>query len=173
MLQPVVAVALFLTLLFASGAFWFYRERARLLGQITTIQNEGQIDRASLKKREQELASRNQELEKVIANERQLHEKSKAALEQLLLHQSSLTTVVLSVLLTPAPVRGEKAPPSSTLPRLTGRVRFLMELNGDGYARYQVRFRTVESQEILRRPAGKVRLSKGREFAALTIQPGY
>jgi hypothetical protein len=170
--QPVLGVALVLTLMFASGALWFYLERARLLGQITAIQNEGQIERTYLKKREQELASRNQELERDIANERQLHEKSKAALEQFRLQHSSLTTAILSVLLTPAPVRGEKAPPSSTLPRLTGRVRFLMELNGDGYASYQVRFLTVEGQEILRRPAGKVRLSKDREFAALTIQAG-
>jgi hypothetical protein len=74
--------------------------------------------------------------------------------------------------LTPAPVRGEKSPPTLTLPLLTGRVRFLMELNGDGYASYQVRVQTVEGREILSSEVGKVRLGKDREIAALTVQAG-
>jgi hypothetical protein len=170
--QPALAVALVLVLLFALSALWLYLERARLFGQIARIENEAQIERASLRQRKQELASRNQELEREIANERQRHEESKAALEQLRLQQSSLSSSVPSFLLPPAPVRGEKAPPSLTLPRLTGRVRFLMELNGDGYASYQVRFQTDEGREILRRQASKVRLGKDREFAALTIRAG-
>jgi hypothetical protein len=159
-----------LALLFASGAVWFYLERTRLLVQIAKIESEARIERASLKQREQELASRNQELESARANERQRHEESKAILEQLRLQQSSLSPAVLSFLLPPAPVRGEKSPPSLKLPRLTGRIRFLMELNGDGYAGYQVRCQTVEGREILRRQADKVRLGKGQKFAALTIQ---
>jgi hypothetical protein len=170
--QPALGVALVLTFLFALGAFWLHLERARLLGQIARIGNEAQIERTSLRQREQELAARNQELERERANERRRHEESKAALEQLRLQQSSLSPTVLSFLLTPAPVRGEKAPPSLTLPRLTGRVRLLMELNGDGYASYHVRFQTDEGREILRRNAGKVRLGKDREFAALTILAG-
>jgi hypothetical protein len=169
---PVLGIASILIFLLASWAYWLYLERARLLGEFTKIQNEGVIERTSLKQREQELTSRNQSLEKEIANERQRHEESKAALEQLRLQQSSPTTSMLSVLLTPAQVRGENALPSATLPPLTGRVRFLMELNGDGYADYKVRFQTVEGQEIFRRSADKVRLSKYRGFAALTIQLG-
>jgi hypothetical protein len=170
--QLALGVALLLTLLFASGALWLYLERARLLGQIAKTENEAQIERTSLKQREQELASQNRELERARANERQRHEESKSALEQLRRQPLSLPPAVLSVLLTPTPVRGEKGPSSLTLPRLTGRVRFLMELNGDGYASYQVRFQTDEGREILRRPAGKVRLGKDREFAALTVQAG-
>jgi hypothetical protein len=168
--QTALGGASLLALLFASGALWLYLERGRLVGQIVRIENEAQIERTSLKQREQELASRNQELEREIANERQRHEESKAALEQLRLQQSSLAPAVFSVLLPPAPVRGGKASPSLTLPRLTGRVRLLMELKGDGYASYQVRFQTVDGQEILRRPVDKVRLGEDREFAALTIR---
>jgi hypothetical protein len=156
--------------LFASGALWLYLERARLVGQIARIENEAQVERTSLKQREQELASRNQELEREIANERQRHEESKAALEQLRLQQSSLSSSVLSILLRPAPVRSEKAPPSLILPRLTGSVRLLMELKGDGYASYQVTCQTIEGREILRLPASKVRLGRDREFAALTVR---
>jgi hypothetical protein len=170
--QPALAVALVLALLFALSALWLYLERARLFGQIARIENEAQIERASLRQREQELASRNQELEREIANERQRHEESKAALEQLRLQQKSLSPAVLSVLLPPAPIRGEKAPPSLTLPHLTGRVRLLMELNSYDYSSYQVRFQTVDGREILRRRASKVKLDKDREFAALTIQAG-
>lgn len=171
-LQPALGGALLLALLLASGAFWLYLERARLFGEIAKLQNEGEIQRASLKQREQELEARNQELEREIASERQRYEDSKAILEQLRLQQSSPHSAVLSFLLPPAPVRGEKSQPSLTLPRLTGRVRFLMELNGDGYASYQVRFQTVVGREILSSTVGKVRLSKDREYAALTVQAG-
>jgi hypothetical protein len=170
--QPALYAAVVLALLFASGGLWLYLERARLLGEIAKIENEAQIELTSMKQREQELASRNQELEREIVNERQRHEESKAALEQLRLQQSSLPPTVLSFLLTPAPVRGEKSPPSLTLPLLTGRVRFLMELSGDGYASYQVRCQTVEGREIFRSTADKVRFGKDREFAALTVQAG-
>jgi hypothetical protein len=167
--QPVIAGALLLTLLFVSSALWLARERYRLLGQIAKIENEAQIERASLKQRERELESRNQGLEREIANERQRNEESKAALENLRLQPSSLSPAVLSVLLPPTPVRSEEAPPALTLPRLTGRVRFLMELNREGYSSYQLRLQTAESREIFNGNAVKVRLGKDREFAALTI----
>jgi hypothetical protein len=163
--QPALGGALVLALLFALSALWLYQERARLLGQIARIENEAQIERTSSKQREQEL-------EREIANERRRYEESKAAMEQLRLQQPSFSPAVLSVLLPPASVRGEKAPPSLTLPRLTGRVRLLMELNGDGYPSYHVRFQTVDGREILSRQVINVRLGKDREFAALTIRSG-
>jgi hypothetical protein len=168
--QPALSGALVLALLFALSALWLYLERARLFGEIARIENEAQIERTSLRQREQERALRNQELQREIANERQRLEESKAALEQLRLQKSSLSPEVLSVLLPPASVRSDKAQPSLVLPRLTGRVRLLMELNGDGYASYQVKFRTVEGREIISSQAIKVRLGKDREFAALTIR---
>ena len=171
-LQPALGLALFLAILFASGALWLYLERARLLGEIAKIENDAQIERASFKEHQRELESRNQGLEREIANERQRYEGSKAALEQLRIQRSSFSSAVLSFLLTPATVRGEKTQPSLTLPLLTGKVRFLMELNGYGYAGYQVRLQMVEGQEILRSRAGKVGLGKDHEFAALTIQAG-
>jgi hypothetical protein len=171
-LQPSLGVALVLAILFASGALWLYLERTRLLGEIAKIENEAQIERASIKEHQQELESRNQGLEREIANERRRYEESKARLEQLRLQRTSLSPAVLSFLLKPAPVRGEKTQPSLTLPLLTGKVRFLMELNGYGFAGYQVRIITVEGLEILRGNAGKVNLEKDREFAALTIQAG-
>jgi hypothetical protein len=170
--QPAMVAAMALALLFASGALWLYLERSQLFERIVKIQNDAQIERTSLKQREQELVSRNQVLEREIASERQRYEESKAALEQLRLQQSSLSPAVLTFLLTPAPVRGEKSQPSLTLPHLNGRMRFLMELNGDGYASYQVRIQTVEGREILISQAGKVRLGTDREFAALTVQIG-
>jgi hypothetical protein len=171
--QPALGVALVLAILFASGALWLYLERARLLGEIAKIENEARVERASFKERQQELELRNQGLERARADERQRYEESRAALEeQLRIQQPSLNIAVLSFLLTPAPVRGEKTQPSLTLPLLTGRVRFLMELNSYGYAGYQVSLQTVEGREILRGPAGKLRLGKNREFASLTIQAG-
>jgi hypothetical protein len=170
--QPALGVVLVLAFLFASGALWLYLERARLLGEIAKIENEAQIARASFKEHQQELESRNQRLERARADERQRYEESKAALEQLRRQRPSLSPAVLSFLLTPAPVRGEKPQPSMTLPLLTGMVQFLMELNSYGYAGYQVSLQTVEGREILRGPAGKFRLGKNREFAALTIQAG-
>jgi hypothetical protein len=171
-LQLALGVALVLAILFASGALWLYLERARLLGEIAKIENEAQIERKSFKEHQQELESRNQALERARANERELYEESKAALEQLRIQRPSLSPAVLSFLLTPAPIRSEKAEPPLTLPRLTGRVRFLIDLNGGGYANYRVRVRTVEGVEILHGHASKVRLAKDREFAALTIQAG-
>jgi hypothetical protein len=170
-LQPALGLALVLAILVASGALWLYLERARLLGEIAKIENEAQIERASFKEHQLELESRSQVLEREIANERQRYEEAKAALEKLRI-RSSFSTAVLSFLLTPATVRGEKTQPSLTLPLLTGKLRFLMELNDFGYAGYKFRLQTVEGREILRGHAGKISLGKDRKFAAVTIEAG-
>jgi hypothetical protein len=163
---------LVMTLVFALGSFWLYLERARLSGQIVTIQNEAQIERSYLKQREQELSLQIQKLEAEIANERQLTENSKATLNRLRQQQSSPTPAILTLLLTPTPIRDEKAPPSLTLPLLNGKVRLLMELNSDSYSSYQIRLQTAEGRGILNGNAVKVRFGKDREFAALTILTG-
>jgi hypothetical protein len=170
--QPAFGGALVMALLLTLGAVWVLIERTRLTEQIAKIQNEAQTERTSLKQREQELASRNQELEKEIADGRQRSEQLKAELEQLRRQQQTTPPEALSFLLMPAPVRSEKAPPPSTIPLLTGKVRLLMELAGNGYANYQVRLQTVEGREVLRRHTGKVRLGKDRALATLTVQAG-
>src|SRR5262249_54342082 len=168
----VLGGALALVFLFALGAVWSYLERVRLSGRLAQVQNETQAERTSLKQRERELASRNQELEREIADERQRREELTAELKQLRQQPLPLPAAAVSFLLTPAPVRNEKAPPPPTIPLLTGKVRLLMELSGNNYANYQIRLQTVEGQEILRRHPDKIRLGKDRAFAALTVQAG-
>jgi hypothetical protein len=115
--------------------------------------------------------ARNQEIEKEIADASRRNEQLKEELEQLRRRQAVPSTV-LSFLLTPAPVRGEKAPPQTTIALLNGKARLLMELGDNDYANYQLILQTVGGREILRRRAGKVRLGKDRTFAALTVKPG-
>jgi hypothetical protein len=99
------------------------------------------------------------------------NEQLKAELDQLHKRQVDSPTV-LSFLLAPAPVRGEKSLPQSTIPNLNGKARLLMELDDNDYANYQVVLQTVEGREILRRRAGKVRFGKDQTFATLPVRAG-
>jgi hypothetical protein len=65
---PVFSMVLVMALLLTFGLVWSYSERVRLTGQIANIQKEAQTEREFLKQRERELASRNQEFEKQIAD---------------------------------------------------------------------------------------------------------
>jgi hypothetical protein len=168
----VFGVMLVMAPLLTLSAVWSYVERVRLTGQIASGQKEAQAERAFLKQRERELASRNQELEKEIADVSQRSESSKTELERLRLRRQASAPTVLSFLLTPAPVRDEKAPPQTTILISAGKARLLMELDGDVFANYQVIIQTVEGREILRRQAGKVRLGKDRAFATLPVKAG-
>jgi hypothetical protein len=164
----ILVMALMLTI----SLVWSYIERVRLTGQIANVQKETQTERAFLKQREQELASRNQEIEKEIADARRRNEQLRAELEQLSRRRQAATPAVLSFLLTPAPVRSEKGLPQATIPPLAGKARFLMELDDNSYANYQVILQTVEGREIFRRRTGKVRLGKDRQFATLPVRTG-
>jgi hypothetical protein len=168
----VLGVILVMALLLAFGAVWSYIGGARLTTPIADVQKEAQTELAFLRQRERELASRNQKLEKQIADVRQSSESLKTELEQLRRRRQSPASTVLSFLLTPAPVRGEKAPPQTMIPHLTGKAQLLMELDDDDYANYQASLQTVEGREILRRRADKVRLGKNRAFAALPVNAG-
>jgi hypothetical protein len=86
--------------------------------------------------------------------------------------QQSTPLTVPSFLLTPAKFRNNNALPPPTIPLLTGKVRLLIELDGDEYATYQGRLQTVEGQEILRRHTGKVRYGKDRAFVMLEVPAG-
>src|SRR6266536_1852784 len=167
----VLGVILVMALLLAFGAVWSYIGGARLTAPIADVQKAAQTELAFLRQRERELASRNRELEEEIADLRQSGESLKAELEQLRWRRQSPAPTVLSFLLTPAPVRGEKAPPQTMIPRLTGKAQLLMELDGDDYANYQVSLQTVEGREILRRRAGKFRFGKDRAFARCRSMP--
>ena len=169
---PVFGMALVMALLLTFGMVWSYIERVRLTGQIANVQKEALTERATLKQREQELASRNQEFEKEIADVSRRNERLKTELEQLRRRRQAVAPTVLSFLLTPAPVRGENALPQSTIPLLTGKARLLMELDDNDYANYQAVLQTVEGREILRRRTGKVRLRKDRAFATLPVKAG-
>jgi hypothetical protein len=169
--RPVFGVVLVMALLLTFGMVWSYIERVRLTGQIANVQKEAQTEREFLKQRERELASRNQEFEKELADVGQRSERLKAELEQLRGRQDAAPTI-LSFLLAPAPVRGEKALPQTTIPLLTGKSRLLMELGDNDYANYQVILQTVEGREIFRRQAGKVRFGKDRAFATLPVKAG-
>jgi hypothetical protein len=125
-----------------------------------------------LKQREREQASRNQEFEKQIADVSRTNEQLKAELEQLRQRRQSAAPTILSFLLTPAPERGEKAPPQSTIPLLTGKADLLMELDRNDYANYQIILQTVEGREILRSRTSKVRFGKDRAFATLPVKAG-
>jgi len=171
--RPVLGGTMVLAFLLTVGGAWSYLERVRLTGQIAKLQNETLSEHASLKQREQELASRNQELEREIAVERQRREELKAELERLRRQPPSSSSAVLSFLLTPAaPVRSEKAPPQSMIPLFVGKACLLMELNGEDYANYQVILQTVEGREILQRRTGKVMFGKARAFVTLPVKAG-
>jgi hypothetical protein len=167
--RPVFGVVLVMALLLTFSLVWSYIERARLTGQIANVQKEAQTEFAFLRKRERELASRNQEIEKVIADVSQRNEQLKAELEQLRLRGQFTPSTVLSYLLAPASVRSGKAPPQTTIPLSAGKARLLMELYNNHYASYQVIIQTVEGREILRRRTGKVRFGKARAFATLPV----
>ena len=167
----VFGIVLVMVLLLTFSLACSYIERVRLTGQIASMQKEAQTERELLKQRERELASRNQEFEKEIADVSRRNEQLNAALEQLRWQQAAPPRV-LSFLLAPQSVRSEKANPQSTIPLLTGKARLLMELDHDDYANYQVLLQTVEGREILRGRTGKVRFGKDRAFATLPVKAG-
>jgi len=169
---PVFGMVLVMALLLTFGLVWSYIERVRLTGQIANLQKEAQTERAFLEQREREQASRNQEFEKQIADVSRRNEQLKAELEQLRQRRQATAPTILSFLLTPAPVRGEKAIPQATIPLLTGKARLLMELDHNDYANYHVILQTVEGREILRSRTGKVRFGKDRAFATLPVKAG-
>src|SRR5262249_42565632 len=123
--QLAVGSVLVMAILLMVGVGWVLNERARLTERITKIQNDAETERTSLKQREQELASRNRELEKEIADERQRRERLKAELEQLRRQQQSTSLAIPSFLLTPATIRKDGSPPPPTIPLLTGKVHLL------------------------------------------------
>jgi hypothetical protein len=170
--RPVFGVALVIALLLTFSLVWSYVERVRLTSQIATVQKEAQTEREFLKQRERELASRNQEFEKAIADARQRNEQLNAELERLRRGRQAESPTVLSFLLAPAPVRGEKALPLTMISLSAGKAQLLMELTGADYANYQVALQTVEGREILRRRIGKVRFGKDRAFATLPVNAG-
>jgi hypothetical protein len=170
--RRVFGVALVMALLLTFGVIWSYIERVRLTGQIANVQEEAQTERAFLKQRERDLASRNQELEKEIADVSQRIEQLKAELGQLRWLRQAATPTVLSFLLRPALVRSEKAPPLPTIPLLTGKANLLMELGSADYANHQAILQTVGGREILRRRTGKVKFGKDRAFATLPLKAG-
>jgi len=170
--QPLAGGAFALFLLIALGGGWGLIERTRLTRQLAKIQNDAETEHASLKQREQELASRNQELEREIVDERQRREGLNARLEQLRRQQRSTPLAVPSFLLTPAITRKDTALPPPTIPRSAGKVRLLIELDDNDYANYQLRLRTAEGREVLRRHTGKARLGKDRAFVTLALQAG-
>jgi hypothetical protein len=147
-------------------------ERVRLTGQIANVQKDAQTELAFLKQRERELASRNQEFEKEIADVSRRNEQLKAELEQLRQRRQAAAPTILSFLLAPAPVRGEKAIPQATIPLLTGKSRLLMELDHNDYANYQLILQTVEGREILRSRTAIVRFGKDLAFAMLPVKAG-
>jgi hypothetical protein len=169
--RTVFSVVLVMALLLTFSLVRSYIERVRLTGQIADVQKEAQTERAFLEQRERELASRNQEFEKEIADVSRRNEQLKVKLEQLRRRQAAPSTV-LSFLLAPASVRGEKALPQSTIPLSAGKARLLMELGANDYANYQAVLQTVEGREILQRRTGKVRLGKDRAFATLPVKTG-
>jgi hypothetical protein len=170
--RPVFGVVLVMALLLAFGMIWSYIERVRLTGQIANVQKEGQTEREFLKQRERELASRNQEIEKEIADLSQRNEQLKTEIEQLRQRGQAAAPTVLSFLLTPAPVRVEKALPQSTISLLTGKAQLLMELANADYTNHRVILETVEGRKILRRRTGKVRFGRDRAFVALPVKAG-
>jgi hypothetical protein len=170
--RPVFGITLVMTLLLAFSIVWLYIERVRLTGQITNVQKEAQTEREFLEQRERELASRNQEFEKEIADLSQRNDQLNAELERLRQGRQAESPTVLSFPLAPAPIRGEKALPLTTIPLSAGKAQLLMELANADYANYQVILQTVEGREIFRRRTGKVRFGKGRTFAALPVNAG-
>jgi hypothetical protein len=164
-----VGAALALALLLTLGGVLLLIERSRLTDQIAKIQSEAQIESASFRQREQELALLNQALEKEIADERRHGEQLKAELEQLRKQPQPTSSAVPSFLLIPMPLRSENASPPPTIPILNGKVRLLMELESRDHRSYRIRLQTAEGREILLRNTNKVSFLKDRAFAALTI----
>jgi hypothetical protein len=169
---PVFAMVLVMALLLTFSLVWSYIERVRLTGQIASVQKEAQTEHEFLRQRERELASRNQEIEKEIADVSQRNEQLKAELEQLRRRGQATPSMVLSYLLAPASLRSQKGPPLTTISLSAGKARLMMDLYNNDYANYQVILQTVEGREILRRRTGKIRLGKDRAFATLRVNPG-
>jgi FtsZ-binding cell division protein ZapB len=165
-------MVLVMALLLTFSLVWSYIERVRLTGQVADVQKEAQTELAFLKQRERELASRNQEFEKQIADLSRRNEQLKAELEELRQRRQAAAPTILSFLLAPASVRREKAIPRSAITLLTGRSRLLMELDHNYYANYQIILQTVEGRELLRSRIGKVRFGKDRAFATLPVKAG-
>jgi len=170
--RPVFGVVLVMALLLTFSIVRSYVEKVRLTGQIANVHKEAQTERAFLEQRERVLASRNQEFEKEIADVSRRNEQLKTELGQLRQQRQDSAPTVLSLLLAPAPVRGEKALPQSTIPLSAGKARLLMELDDNDYANYQAVLQTVDGKEILRRRTGKVMLGKDRAFATLPVIAG-
>jgi hypothetical protein len=168
----VFGVVLVMALLLTFSLVWSYIERVRLTGQIAKVQKEAQTEHEFLRQRERELASRNQEIEKEIADVSQRNEQLKAELEQLRRREQATPSTVLSYLLPPASIRSQKGPPLSTIPLSAGKARLMMDLYKNYYANYQVIIQTVEGREILRRRTGKLRFGKDRAFATLRVNAG-
>ncbi|MBO0861951.1 MAG: hypothetical protein J2P21_26360 [Chloracidobacterium sp.] len=173
---PVYGVILVISLLFTITMIWSHNERIQLTGRIANLQNVAQNERAIWKQRERELASRNQEFEKEIADVSRRNEQLKLELEQSRRRRPAVAPTVLSFLLTPAQVRGESAQPQSTFPLLAGNARFLMELNDTIHTNYQAIIQTIGGREILRRRTGKVTFGPGlkmpRAFTTLPVKAG-
>jgi hypothetical protein len=169
---PIFGMILVMALLLTFSLIRSHIERVRLTRQIADVQKEAQTERAFLRQREQELASRNQEFEKEIADVSRRNEQLKAELEQLRQRQQASAPTALSFLLAPASVRGENALPQSTIALLNGKARLLMDLGDNNYADYQVIIQTVEGREILRRRTNKARFGKDRAFATLPVKAG-
>ena len=169
---PVFAMVLVMALLLTFSLVWSYIESARLAGQIANVQKEAQTEHAFLRQRERELASRNQEIEKAIADVSQHNEQLKAELEQLRRREQFTPSTILSYLLAPASIRSQKGPPQSTISLSAGKARLLMELYNNLYASYQVIIQTVEGREIIRRRTNKVRFGKELAFATLRVNAG-
>jgi hypothetical protein len=165
----VVAV---MAVLLTFSLVWSYTERARLTGQIAKVQKEAQTEHAFLRQRERELASRNQEIEKEIADVSQRNERLKAELEQLRRREQATPSTGFSYLLLPASIRSQKGPPQTTIPLSAGKAHLWMELFNKVYTTYQVILQSVEGREILRRRTGKFRFGKDRTFATLPVNSG-
>ena len=170
--RPVFGVVLVMALLLTFTLVWSYIEEVRLSGRIANLQKEAQTEHAFLNQRERELASRNQEIEKAIADVSQHNEQLKAELEQLRRWGQSTPSTFHSYLLAPASIRSQKGPPQSTISLSAGKARLLMELYNNLYASYQVIIQTVEGREILRRRTNKVRFGKELAFATLRVNAG-
>jgi cell division protein FtsL len=164
--------ATIIALLLIFGMVWSYLERARLTGEIARLENEASAERTILKQREQELAYRNQDLEREITDERRRGDELKVEVEQLRGRSTSTSAADLSFLLSPASERAEKTLSPFRIPLITERVRLLMALDNDGYANYQIKLQTVEGQDILSRRPVKTKLGSDRTFVALAIQAG-
>ncbi|HKX33200.1 MAG TPA: hypothetical protein VJ302_36320 [Blastocatellia bacterium] len=170
--SPAWGAALAAALLLVFGAIWGTIERTRLAEQVARLRSEAQTERTAVVQREQELARRNQELERELADGRQRSEQLKAELDQLQRRSQLTPSPMLSLLLVPASIRSENAPFPPTIPFFQGKVQLLMELGDHDYRRYQAKVQTAEGQDVLRRDASLIQLSQGRAFGVLTVKAG-